>query len=209
MKLRVGKTVYWLTYEYLPEISAYMLCYAQADTLTGNLPRIILIVGCILIAFLLLVFLFSKAMYRSILKRLETLVTSMQAVEKNGDLSIRIPEPNAPGDELDTLSRQFNAMLDRTQQLMEQNVQSRLAAKDAQLHALQSQIDSHFLYNALESVRMISAKKPRSQSCPCSRWWKTASFTACPRDEATFIFRSKQCVAAGRLPFAFWMMALA
>ena len=271
LKLRVGKTVYWLTYEYLPEISAYMLCYAQADTLTGNLPRIILIVGCILIAFLLLVFLFSKAMYRSILKRLETLVTSMQAVEKNGDLSIRIPEPNAPGDELDTLSRQFNAMLDRTQQLMEQNVQSRLAAKDAQLHALQSQIDSHFLYNALESVRMmaetkhetelsdtlyalgsllrynmswktqnvtlkdeidnirkyiylinfitfrrswisifrLSAKKPRSQSCPCSRWWKTASFTACPRDEATFIFRSKQCVAAGRLPFAFWMMALA
>ena len=58
LKLRVGKTVYWLTYEYLPEISAYMLCYAQADTLTGNLPRIILIVGCILIAFLLLVFLF-------------------------------------------------------------------------------------------------------------------------------------------------------
>ena len=162
-KLRVGKTVYWLTYEYLPEISAYMLCYAQADTLTGNLPRIILIVGCILIAFLLLVFLFSKAMYRSILKRLETLVTSMQAVEKNGDLSIRIPEPNAPGDELDTLSRQFNAMLDRTQQLMEQNVQSRLAAKDAQLHALQSQIDSHFLYNALESVRMMTETKHETE----------------------------------------------
>lgn len=157
------KTVYWLTYEYLPEISAYMLCYAQADTLTGNLPRIILIVGCILIAFLLLVFLFSKAMYRSILKRLETLVTSMQAVEKNGDLSIRIPEPNAPGDELDTLSRQFNAMLDRTQQLMEQNVQSRLAAKDAQLHALQSQIDSHFLYNALESVRMMAETKHETE----------------------------------------------
>lgn len=163
LKLRVGKTVYWLTYEYLPEISAYMLCYAQADTLTGNLPRIILIVGCILIAFLLLVFLFSKAMYRSILKRLETLVTSMQAVEKNGDLSIRIPEPNAPGDELDTLSRQFNAMLDRTQQLMEQNVQSRLAAKDAQLHALQSQIDSHFLYNALESVRMMAETKHETE----------------------------------------------
>lgn len=111
----------------------------------------------------LLVFLFSKAMYRSILKRLETLVTSMQAVEKNGDLSIRIPEPNAPGDELDTLSRQFNAMLDRTQQLMEQNVQSRLAAKDAQLHALQSQIDSHFLYNALESVRMMAETKHETE----------------------------------------------
>lgn len=54
-------------------------------------------------------------------------------------------------------------MLDRTQQLMEQNVQSRLAAKDAQLHALQSQIDSHFLYNALESVRMMAETKHETE----------------------------------------------
>ena len=59
LKLRVGKTVYGLTCEYLPEISAYMLCYAQADTLTGgNLPRIILIVRLYIDRVSLLVFLF-------------------------------------------------------------------------------------------------------------------------------------------------------
>ncbi|MFD1907501.1 sensor histidine kinase [Paenibacillus rhizoplanae] len=45
-------------------------------------------------------------------------------------------------------------MLDEIQRLMTQVVDKQLIAKNAQLHSLHSQINSHFLYNALESIRM-------------------------------------------------------
>ena len=79
----------------------------------------------------------------------------MLAVQ-SGNLDIRIPERENGGDELDTLSKSFNGMLDRMQQLVDENIQRGLAVKQAELDALQSQINSHFLYNALESIRMLS-----------------------------------------------------
>jgi two-component system sensor histidine kinase YesM len=39
---------------------------------------------------------------------------------------------------------------------MTQVVDKQLVAKNAQLHSLHSQINSHFLYNALESIRMLA-----------------------------------------------------
>lgn len=75
---------------------------------------------------------------------------------QGGDLTVRIPERGGGGDELDTLAHTFNRMLDRTQELMDENVERSLAATRAELNALQSQINSHFLYNALESIRMMA-----------------------------------------------------
>ncbi|WFR61038.1 histidine kinase [Paenibacillus amylolyticus] len=50
----------------------------------------------------------------------------------------------------------YNKMLHEVKRLMTQVVDKQLIAKNAQLHSLHSQINSHFLYNALESIRMVA-----------------------------------------------------
>lgn len=64
-----------------------------------------------------------------------------------------------PGNEIGTLMRQYNEMVDQMQELVEkvykaelQQSQDKLAKRNAQLQALQTQINPHFLYNTLGAI---------------------------------------------------------
>jgi two-component system sensor histidine kinase YesM len=55
-------------------------------------------------------------------------------------------------DEVGILHRQFDQMTIEIQRLIQQNYINEILTKDAKLKSLESQINPHFLYNALESV---------------------------------------------------------
>ncbi len=55
-------------------------------------------------------------------------------------------------DEAGILHRQFDQMTVEIQRLIQQNYVNEILTKDAKLKSLESQINPHFLYNALESV---------------------------------------------------------
>ena len=64
-----------------------------------------------------------------------------------------------PGNEIGTLMLQYNQMVDQMQELVEkvykaelQQSQDKLAKRNAQLQALQTQINPHFLYNTLGAI---------------------------------------------------------
>lgn len=57
-------------------------------------------------------------------------------------------------DEIGALGRGFNRMSGRIGELIENVYRAEIASKEAQLAALKSEINPHFLFNALESVRM-------------------------------------------------------
>lgn len=59
-------------------------------------------------------------------------------------------------DELSTLVRDFNLMLERNNDLINQIRLEKLRQNEMAYQVLQAQIDPHFLYNALESVRMMA-----------------------------------------------------
>ena len=54
--------------------------------------------------------------------------------------------------EIGSLTKSFNVMTHRIQDLMEQNVKEQEAKRKSELKALQSQINPHFLYNTLDSI---------------------------------------------------------
>lgn len=100
----------------------------------------------------LLCLLFSGVL-NAVLKRLYNVVRAMNQVE-NGDLSVRIHDDTP--DEVGQLARYFSKMLVYINGLIERNRQEIEQKKDAEIRALQSQINSHFISNTIETIKMMA-----------------------------------------------------
>lgn len=90
---------------------------------------------------------------QQMLRQFYEILQSMRAVEK-GDLSIRIASHSR--DEMGELGSQLNKMLDRIQDIMEENINREVLVKNSEIRALQNQINAHFIYNVLESIKMMA-----------------------------------------------------
>lgn len=89
----------------------------------------------------------------AITRPLKTLTHAMSSVnEGNMDIKVNI----SSSDEVGILSRTFNAMIDRINSLIANVYSARIKQKEAELNALQSQINPHFLYNTLEMIGNIA-----------------------------------------------------
>ena len=146
---------YLVRYSWLELLNAWAVVYEDQAELLQPVYQMGTSVLAVMLLGMCVIWVLVQYVCQSMLKRLALLEKKMLAVQ-SGNLDIRIPERENGGDELDTLSKSFNGMLDRMQQLVDENIQRGLAVKQAELDALQSQINSHFLYNALESIRMLS-----------------------------------------------------
>lgn len=81
---------------------------------------------------------------------METLVRANQLVQ-SGDRGYEIPDP-APNAEFDKLYEHFNAMSTELKLQFERSYLEQQASQRAQIKALQSQINPHFLNNTLEII---------------------------------------------------------
>ncbi|QJD86329.1 sensor histidine kinase [Cohnella herbarum] len=156
VKVTVGAHTYYALYRYIAPLNAYVVDIASHQALMKG-PRnwYALVVG-ITLSVLLLIMLLVSHTTRRMFRRLDRVLISMRKVRK-GQLDAKIDtglDANETGDEIDEVAVSYNNMLDEIQTLMTQVVDKQLIAKNAQLHSLHSQINSHFLYNALESIRM-------------------------------------------------------
>ncbi|WP_426448420.1 cache domain-containing sensor histidine kinase [Paenibacillus sp. S-38] len=80
---------------------------------------------------------------------IKALESHMKLAEKgNFGQRVEIESTN----EIGKLSRSFNVMIGRIQELMEQIVQAQEKKRVSELKALQAQIKPHFLYNTLDSI---------------------------------------------------------
>ncbi|MCI1966774.1 MAG: sensor histidine kinase [Oscillospiraceae bacterium] len=59
-------------------------------------------------------------------------------------------------DEIGVLCNEYNNMLEELNQVIKQEYKSKLIALDSQMKSLEAQINSHFLYNTLESINSIA-----------------------------------------------------
>ncbi|MDE6847673.1 MAG: sensor histidine kinase [Lachnospiraceae bacterium] len=88
-----------------------------------------------------------------LLRQFYDILKSIRVIQK-GDLSIRIE--NCGNDEMGELGTQINKMLDHIERLMKENIDREILAKNSQIRALQNQINAHFIYNVLESIKMMA-----------------------------------------------------
>ena len=59
-------------------------------------------------------------------------------------------------DEIGILYNEYNQMIETMQQYIEKELQNRLITLDSQMKSLEAQINSHFLFNTLESINSIA-----------------------------------------------------
>lgn len=73
---------------------------------------------------------------------------------RSGDFNVRANIVSR--DEFGDLTEDFNFMIDQITQLFEKQMEDKSRLKDAQYMALQAQINPHFLYNTLNSIRWMA-----------------------------------------------------
>ena len=86
---------------------------------------------------------------RRIVRPLTLLSAASQRMEQ-GELGVTVPM-HGP-DEIGDLGRSFSHMSQRIQELIDRTYKEELALKNAQIQALQSRINPHFINNALEAI---------------------------------------------------------
>ncbi|CAM4012757.1 sensor histidine kinase [Cohnella lubricantis] len=130
--------------------SGWQILYAvPMDSLTHELNSIKLFVAILLIAGLLLSVLLVTILTSFITAPIKNLLQSMKRFQ-SGRFDEKVEVLHR--DEIGQLSRGYNTMVANIKSLVDETYVLRLKEKEAELKALQSQINPHFLYNMLDTI---------------------------------------------------------
>lgn len=138
---------------YVKELDGHLICVrSMADEMKdiSGLRTIFLILMAMLFV---LIILLCNHIVKRLLKQFYDILHAIRDVQK-GDLDVVIE--NCGNDEMGELGTQINTMLERIKMLMEDNINRQLLVKNSEIKALQNQINAHFIYNVLESIKMMA-----------------------------------------------------
>ena len=108
-----------------------------------------MLIGGMLLTLCLAALFISVDVSRRLTRPVGTLMNAMRSV-RHGDLTVSVAADRK--DELGQLSDSFNRMVVQVNDLMVKSVHDEKRLRKAELVALQSQINPHFLYNTLDTV---------------------------------------------------------
>ena len=140
-------------YQPLPELGGALISVSDISADMGSIAKergIFVLAACGVIIVLALA---ADMVVRSMLKQFYSILHSIREVQK-GDLDVVIE--NCGRDEMGELGNQINKMLGSIKQLTETNLKHELLVKNTEIRALQNQINAHFIYNVLESIKMMA-----------------------------------------------------
>ncbi len=128
--------------------------------LQGTVTSSALIVGLSLL-FIVILYLTLRQTFANYQKQVVDLVDSIQAIAQ-GEEGLRI-DTIEKDQELLLIADTTNDMLDRLEKNIHDIYQLELSQKDANMRALQAQINPHFMYNTLEFLRMYAVMQSQDE----------------------------------------------
>ena len=135
----------------LNQLFVYTMPYHYINSEVYVMLRRILIVAFLLV---LLCIGIVAMVYLGITSPIRSMLDFCKELSK-GNLSVRILDEHK--DELSDLSKSMNHMADTIQHLMEQQKDQEKKKREMELQMLQYQLNPHFLFNTLNSLRFVAA----------------------------------------------------
>lgn len=128
----------------------------QKSQVLRDLKQMQIFLVAIFFLFLMIGGILATSITRAMYKPIKNMTNTVEKVSK-GDLSLRVDVTTE--DEIGTLCREFNHMLDNLEDLIARVIEEERLKKDAELEALQYQITPHFMYNTLNSIKYAALIK--------------------------------------------------
>ena len=151
--MNLGKQLAVVGGLYVKELNGYLICIRSMQEDMKRISGFRTLFLALMACFVLAIVFFCNYMVKRMLKQFYVILHSIREVQK-GDLDVVIE--NCGNDEMGELGTQINTMLTRLKQLMEDNLNRELLVKNSEIRALQNQINAHFIYNVLESIKMMA-----------------------------------------------------
>lgn len=149
-------SVSWKQTEYamiradIPACGWQAILYKPTHLITDAASPIVLTVLCMICICLVVILLMGGLLSRAVVSRIEKLRKNMQQVVETGNMTVFVNSRSK--DEVGDLIRSFQKMIARINLLINEVYKEKLAQKEAELKALQAQINPHFLYNCLSLI---------------------------------------------------------
>lgn len=138
---------------YLSDLGWRIVSWNSSDVVFGeinDLRRLLIIINTIAIACFSALSLYIAS---DLVRPIRRLVDAMRLVQRGASKADVVVDRY---DELGYLSATFNTMVEETNRLVNRVYREQITKKDAEIKALQTQINPHFLFNTLESVNWIA-----------------------------------------------------
>lgn len=136
--------------QYMDALDVWLVAYvdtreAMLESMSFQVMVIILLLLTVVVLYIIVSFLTSRMLRRLVL---------LQKIMQSGEMTFDV---DAFGyDEIGELALHYSRMLKNICCLMEENTRVQIDLKNTEIQALQAQINSHFMYNALESIGMLA-----------------------------------------------------
>lgn len=144
-----------VSFYYLPKVQWYVVKIDDRSAIMAQEILRSMIIICMLLAMI-----FGMFFYRIQKKRIiEPIIHLSRDVSLFHEGQYAIGSYSDANDEIAVLNNNFIEMGNYIQDLIERVYKSQLREKEAQLQYLQSQINPHFLYNTLDSMRWMAVKE--------------------------------------------------
>lgn len=138
-------------YTRIPYTEQWYLCTSiENSQLMEDTRQLTVRLSMVLLVVMVLLFLCSILVSRSVTNPISRLTEAMKRVE-TGDWEVSVQMKGR--DEIASLSRSFDQMVKRVHSLVMQTAENEREKRKAELRVLQAQINPHFLYNTLDTLQ--------------------------------------------------------
>lgn len=152
-RFKSGHHDYFAACSSIPGFSDFTLgAFIPYDTISQNLYRTVILVFCVMFFGVFCLLTLTDQLIDSILVHIDRLIAKIRAFSKQTPPPKDLPDYTNRKDEIGILHRQFDDMTTQITTLIDQNYKSEILYREAQIHALERQINPHFLYNTLDTI---------------------------------------------------------
>ncbi|OWA37625.1 two-component sensor histidine kinase [Saccharibacillus sp. O16] len=180
----------------LDELGVRLVVTGQVDEVFHSVKKRETVLVAVIVALLVALSILYYVLASTITKRILALAGHMRALNDDNlkQYALDSGTPQAR-DEIGFLTVTYNAMIQRMDELINNVHRAELRNKEAAYKVLQAQIKPHFLYNTLETIRMLAESNNDHEVADISYWFgKLMRYSLSSEDDQTVLAQELETV---------------